>query len=320
MLKDKPIKKGEYAEIMTKYAEHIFRESVSSVETNVKVTAPDGTVREIDVITTLTSGEKFAFEVRDRKTVQGIDWIDQVVGKYAILEFDFVWICTFDGCSLSSNAIKKLNFHSIGWRDFTLLSENTYGRPPILLVEGIELIEDDCKITVNNELYKDVEYIMFEKGKPVSLMNDIKCICSNIIQTNFRDFDKIDEFIYEDKRLLHGIVNNFDSDTVTIKAIIPLRHTVYVDYINEEYTVKNNEEQEILLSTKNKSVFITGDTLVINFEYLASVTEHSILDNSCLINLNILPEVRKGIKKIKFIDAGGEGKFIPMKLYGIRKQ
>lgn len=319
MLKNKPMKKGEYAEIMTKYAEHIFRESISSVDTNVKMIALDETEREIDVVTTLTSGERIAFEVRDRKAAQGIDWIDQVVGKYSTLGFDFVWICTFDGCSLSSGAIKKLKYHNIGWRDFTLLSENICGRPPVLMVEGIELIDEDSEMTVNNELYKDVEYTMSEGENPISLKDNIKNLCRSIIQCNFKDFDKIDEFIYEDKLSLYEIENNFSSETAEIRASIPLKHTVYVDYINEEYMIRNNENQERLLSTENKTVFIAGDTLVVNFEYLARIAVNAILNNNCILNIKTIPEMYKKIKKLKFIDASGKGIFIPMKVYGIKE-
>lgn len=101
-------RQGQYAEVMTEYAEHIYRDSICKTERNYKFIAPEGTEREVDVCTTLKSGEKIAFEVRDRKSTQSIDWVDQIIGKYLTSPFEQVWLCTFDGCSLSSEAIKKL--------------------------------------------------------------------------------------------------------------------------------------------------------------------------------------------------------------------
>lgn len=313
------LKKGEYAEIMTKYAEHIFRESISTVKLNEKIKAPDDTKREIDVITTLTSGEQYAFEVRDRKSVQGIDWIDQIVGKYIDLGFEYVWICTFDGCSLSAEAIKKLRYHNIGWRDFTLLSDNKFDLPPILMVNAVEIIEDGIEITVNGEKYEDLNYMMHEGCENISF----KCTninnCKLTIQENFDAFQNVDEFVFENKLPLEGVQNNFNGEFADIRMEIPLKHKVYVDYIDEEYVVKNNEEEEELLSTRNKSIFITGDTLVINFEYLVKLAKDTVIDDNFILNTGMLPQKYRNISKVKFIDASGEGTIIPMKMYGIKR-
>ena len=56
------LKKGQYAEIMTEYAEHIYRASVSETKRNYMFKSPEGTMREVDICTTLTSGERIAFE------------------------------------------------------------------------------------------------------------------------------------------------------------------------------------------------------------------------------------------------------------------
>ena len=65
------------------------------------------------------------------------------IGKYYDSDFKYVWICTFDGCKLSKDAIKKLEYHHIGWRDFQLLNEFAMEENPIIMISGIELLKDE---------------------------------------------------------------------------------------------------------------------------------------------------------------------------------
>lgn len=313
-------KKGQYAEIMTECAEHIYRESISKTVRNYFFTSSEGTRREVDVCTILTSGEKIAFEVRDRKSVQSIDWVDQVIGKYLNSPFSAVWLCTFDGCSLSSEAIKKLQHYNIGWRDFTLLNECNCNEKPIIIVRGIEIEPSNCVITVNEEVYSDVEVTFRKDDEPISFIKWKTDECKKIIKDNFRVFDNIQYISDEYKLDLSGIENNIESKIVTIKVKIFFKHINYVDYFNEEYNVIDNNNENILVSTRNKSIFVTNDTLAINFGYLSGLHEEAILDNSFIINLDALPEKFRKINNIKFMDISGEGKTIPMKLYAIKRE
>ena len=312
------LKKGQYAEIMTEYAEHIYRASVSETKRNYMFKSPEGTMREVDICTTLTSGERIAFEVRDRHSTQGIDWIDQVIGKYNDSDFKYVWICTFDGCKLSKDAIKKLEYHHIGWRDFQLLNEFAMEENPIIMISGIELLKDEIVVRIGNEVYQDVRFQMTEDSDKESYIDIAIGICTSIIQSNFHQFDEINIFTYTHEQNLNGIKHNFDDEVIKIEIEIHLKHTIFVDYFDEKYIVNNNQNEEILLSTNDKSIFITNDTLIINFGYICDLMETGIIDSNFLINLQTIPEeYRNNLNKVKFVDVSGKGNCIPMKMYGI---
>ena len=273
------LKKGQYAEIMTEYAEHIYRASVSETKRNYMFKSPEGTMREVDICTTLTSGERIAFEVRDRHSTQGIDWIDQVIGKYYDSDFKYVWICTFDGC---------------------------------------KLLKDEIVVRIGNEVYQDVRFQMTEDSDKESYIDIAIGICTSIIQSNFHQFDEINIFTYTHEQNLNGIKHNFDDEVIKIEIEIPLKHTIFVDYFDEKYIVNNNQNEEILLSTNDKSIFITNDTLIINFGYICDLMETGIIDSNFLINLQTIPEeYRNNLNKVKFVDVSGKGNCIPMKMYGI---
>lgn len=312
------MKQGQYAELMAEYTEHIFREAVSKTERNYRFLALEGTLREVNVCTTLTSGEMIALESRDRKSTQSIDWIDQVVGKYLGSPFQKKWVCTFDGCKLSSEAIKKLEYHNIGWRDFTLINTDI-GRKPILTVYGIVLDISDCQLTVDGESYQDLQYSFFPDSEPVSYIKMNSEQVKAAIQTSFAEFMQLDTVTIRERISLNGIENNFGKKSVEVELTIPLRHKVFVDYFNESYIVKNNQQEDTLLSSKDKSIFITNDTMAINFSYFYSFDENIVLDNHFLINLSSLPIECRNIHNVKFMDVKGAGKIIPMKMYGLKE-
>ncbi len=224
------MKQGQYAEIMTEYAEHIYRENINQTERNYRFTASEGTSREVDVCTILTSGEMIAFEVRDRKSTQGIDWIDQIIGKYDGSPFSQIWLCTFDGCSLSSEAIKKLNFRKIGWRDFTLVKNMPdEGIGAALMVEGISPIKDDIEILVNDKKFRDLQ-INTTGQNNLSFQNEKINQFRTIAAVNFLAFYGINFFEIEDELDVDNIKNNFGANYLKIKTVIPLQHKVFVDF------------------------------------------------------------------------------------------
>ena len=116
----KEIKDGKYAEILTEIAEHIYQKNIIKTKKRYILKTPDGNNREIDMVVTLKNGDKIAFEVRDRKGKQGVEWIDQVIGKYKNTEFSKIWICTFGDCNLSKDAIRALKYNKIGWRNIDI--------------------------------------------------------------------------------------------------------------------------------------------------------------------------------------------------------
>ena len=316
-MNENSFKKGQYAELMAEYTEHIFRDEVSKTERNYKFLAPEGALREVDVCTTLLSGEMIALESRDRKSTQSIDWIDQIIGKYIDSPFAKKWVCTFDGCKLSSEAIKKLEHYNIGWRDFTLMNDNLNGKP-ILTVYGVVIDMANSSLLVNGEAYQDLQYSYDQNGTAISYKEMHFEMIDAEIRKDFSVIKQKDFLTIKETVTLGGIHNNIDKEEIEIELTHPLRHKVYVDFFDESYVVRNDKEEDVLLSSKNKSVFITKDTLVINFSYLYSFEENVIMDRFVRIDLSSLPEEYRNINKVKFVDVEGEGKVIPMKLYGLK--
>ena len=130
---------------------------------------------------------------------------------------------------------------------------------------------------------------------------------------------QLDSVIIKERITLQGIVNNFGAESVEVELTMPLRYKVFVDFFNENYIIKNNKQEDILLSSQDKSIFITKDTMAINFSYFYAFDESIILDNRFRINLASLPVEYRNIPKVKFMDVKGEGKIIPMKMYGLKE-
>jgi len=140
------------------------------------------------------------------------------------------------------------------------------------------------------------------------------------VPENFIQFDNINEINWEDDIPLTGITNNFDKDIIKVKLNIPIKHDVFVDYIDEKYLVKNNNETTELFCTHNKSIFITGDTLAIDFSCFYSKDDNIVFENNFLINIEEIVKILGcNINHIRFMDVKGQGKVIPMKIYGMRK-
>ena len=142
MTKSKKIKDGKYAEIINEIAEHIYRDNIETTQRRAKILFPDGNKREIDLLVKLKNGEEIVFEVRDRKGNQGVDWVDQVIGKYKNTRFAKIWICTFGNCNLSKDAIRTLKYNNIGWRNISINSEDITNKP-VLFINAIKALDDD---------------------------------------------------------------------------------------------------------------------------------------------------------------------------------
>lgn len=316
-------KKGKYAELMTEYAEHIYRDRIEKTERNSIFIAPEGTEREVDVSTTLTTGEKIAFEVRDRKSTQGIDWIDQIIGKYIDSPYDYVWLCTFDGCKLSSEAVKKLEHYKIGWRDFYLVApEGVDLKDPVLIVRGIVVDEENLVLTVNGKPYRDLQIAFVKDAPPESIIQRALNELLVVIRHEFGLFDGIGNAVFNEHYDLQGVENNFEEDSIEVKIEVPLIHKVFMDFFDEKYIVRNEGEESVLLSTSEKAVFCTEDTIVVNLSYFGRQFSHRVvLEPNWFLSTKMLPdEMRKRLKNFRFIDAEGTANgIVPMRIYGLRR-
>ncbi|MFA5676034.1 MAG: hypothetical protein WDA65_05875 [Christensenellales bacterium] len=318
------MKQGQYAEIMTEYAEHIYQKHVNKTERNYRFIAAEGTSREVDVCTILTTGEMIAFEVRDRHSTQGIEWIDQIIGKYYGSPFMQVWLCTFDGCTLSSNAIKKLNHHKIGWRDFELVRHSPINSTiPTLMIEGILPIKNEIEILVNGIKYNDLHIETVNcngNDEDISFKDEKVKQFQGIAAANYLAFADINFFKISDDIDVNNIKNNFNASCLSIETTIPLQHKVFMDYFDENYIVKNNHEKTFMVATKEKSVFLTDSQLVINLSFFGNMKKDGVVFNSFFkLNISSIPETyRKQISTWKLIDVNGTGKGMAItKIFGV---
>lgn len=313
-------RKGQYAEIMAEYAEHIFRENLSCTKRGVSIPLPGDIIREIDVIATLHDGKQIAMEVRDRKSVQNIDWIDQVVGKYNGTHFSEIWVCTFDGCTLSSGAIKKLEQHGVRWRDFTLIDfDSEKSGVPVLFLEGISLNSSEEKLTVNGQIQTDLKFICendFGDLAEVSFREMIQDIFRQQISDSYESF--VDQNFWTAKQRVENVDNNFNIDILNIEYQAPIKHHVFVDYFNEAFCIKDDGVNLAdVLSTQDKSLFCVGDTIKINWSFFNRLEEKGIvLKPSVRINVKAIPESYRDILMIDPIDIDGTGKKLITKVIG----
>ncbi len=315
------MKAGKYAEMVTDYAEHAYRDNIEKVERNKKFLSKEDVEREVDVLTTLSNGEEIAFEVRDRHSgAQGIDWIDQVIGKYDGTHFSRVWICTFAGCKLSAGAIKKLQYHGLGWREFTLIKDPlTDNSAPVLYVNGIKPIIEGIEITSNGETMSEMMLTcMDSEGKEVDLS------FRDLIVDSFYEKAKNDIYFFQNAdaykfEIDTNVSNNLGSENLHIEGLLPIKHCVFVDYFNESYAVKNDGVESILILTQRKSLILTNGKLIINWNYIREIAEEgTILDLSFMLNIDAIPEKYRDFSIIGQIQPNGDIKFGITKVIGYR--
>lgn len=101
---------------------------------------------------------------------------------------------------------------------------------------------------------------------------------------------------------------------------LPIIHYTLFDFFSESYIVTNNEIQSNLLVTKNNSVFITDNCIVLNFSYLSNLRNNGYcIDDHYTLNIDAIPEKYKNINKIKIIDIEGNMQDVLTKVVGYKK-
>lgn len=314
---------GKYAEVINEIAEHIYQDNIEKTERRAKIKFPDGNIRELDLLVTLKTSEQIVFEVRDRKGNQGIDWVDQVIGKYKNMKFYKIWICTFGKCNLSKDAIRALEYNNIGWRNIDIYNKESISNEPVLSIDALKLcIDDKCNMTINGEKYKELMIECLDNnGKIIGislkdqLLNEIK----NKIINDYDNYIGINKIDFETIMDIGKIENNFESSRLNIKISIPVVHYELYDFFSENYIVFDDYKENYLLSTKNKSIFITNDYIVLNFSFLADLRDEGyVISNHYLLNIKAIPEKYRNKNKIKIIDVNGNAQDKLIKVIGYK--
>lgn len=317
-------KDGKYAEIINEIAEHVYHDNIKKTERRAKVKFSDGNYREIDLLVTLNNGEQIVFEVRDRRGNQKVDWIDQVIGKYTGMPFSKVWVCTFGDCYLTKDAIRKLNYYNIGWRNIDINNDDSLSENPVLIIDAVKAMDDDSEMIINGQKYRElVVKCINPKGEliDISLREQILNQVKLTVESNFDFYLEKNNIEYEIDVDLGSIPSNFDSNVVKIKINLPLVHYTLYDYFSDNYIVSDNNKQDYLLATKNKSVFITDKYIVLNFSYLSNLkSEGYIISNHYLLFLESIPEKYKGKCKLRIIDVDGNSNAKLMKVMGYKNK
>jgi uncharacterized protein YciU (UPF0263 family) len=320
---NKKIKDGKYAEIINEIAEHIYQDDIEKTERRAKISFPDGNKREIDLLVTLKNKDKIAFEVRDRDGNQGVDWVDQVIGKYKNVDFAKVWICTFGNSYLTKDAIRTLKYNNIGWRNINVNNADEISKEPVLFIDAIKTIDDDSDMEINGEKYKELMIgCMDEKGNifDISLRKQLLMEINSIITSDFDSYLNKNYIEYTTTMDIGAIENNFDSTTIKIKITLPLIHYSLCDYFSEKYIVSDNDKEDYLLATKNKSIFITDKFIVLNFSYLSKLrNEGYIISNHYIIRMTSIPEKYRKKNKMRIIDVDGNSQDTLLKVIGYKQ-
>ena len=315
------VKDGKYAEIINEIAEHIYHDNIEKTEKRAKVLFPDGNKREIDLLVTLKNKDKIVFEVRDRSGNQGVDWVDQVIGKYKNTSFSKVWICTFGDSYLTKDAIRTLKYNNIGWRNIDI-NNNDISNDPVLFINAIKTIDDDSDMEINGEKYKELMLeCIDEKGNTfdISLREQLLQEIREIIVANFDNYVDKSYIEYNKTINIDDLESNFNSSVLKIKITLPLVHYNLCDYFSENYNISNNNEKDYLLSTKNKSIFVTEEYIVLNFSYLSNLrNEGYIISNHYLLKIDSIPERYRKKNKLKIIDVDGNSQDTLLKVVGYK--
>lgn len=314
---------GKYAEVINEIAEHIYQDNIEKTERRAKIKFSDGNIRELDLLVTLKTSEKIVFEVRDRKGNQGVEWVDQVIGKYKNMNFSKIWICTFGKCSLSKDAIRALEYNNIGWKNINICNEKDMSNESVLYINAIKLcVDDKCDLIINGEKYKELIIgCLYKNGKKanISLREQIVNEIKNNIINEYDKYTEINKIDFKTIMDIGDVENNFESSKLNIKISIPVIHYDLFDYFSENYIVSDDYQQKYLLSTKNKSVFITNDYIALNFSFLANLrNEGYIISNHYMLNIKAIPEKYRNKNKIKIIDVNGNSQDKLIKVIGYK--
>lgn len=299
------MKDGKKAEFICNLCEYIYREDLKSTKVREMVKSSDGTVREIDVVVELKDNKKIAFEVRERKGNQSIEWIDQVIGKYLDLKFDEVWVCTFNECSLSKDAVKKLRYHGIGWRNINVTNIDNLDKKPSLIAKAIKIDKDSFNI--KNNCSENIEFSI-EKIRLDSYRK-----CKEFISLNFDKFDGCKKIGIEYDL---SVIN---PDFGTARIEYDLFQFLYTDYFSVEYQIDEKNKIKFLKSCKGESLFLTEDTLVVDFGYISKLFDSdTIINSNFIIDTKFINTINPNIKQMKMINTDNNNKIIPMAIYGLK--
>lgn len=320
---EKTKKDGKYAEIINEIAEHIYQDNIQATERRAKILFPDGNKREIDLLVKLKNKDEIVFEVRDRDGNQGVDWIDQVIGKYKNTNFSKIWICTFGDCYLTKDAIRTLNYNNIGWRNIDVRDDNSISNNPVLFLNAIKTIDDESSLEINGEKYNTLMISCLDdhgNSFDIALREQVLEEIKKIISTNFDYYLDKSCIKYETTIDITGIENNFEVSTLNIKITLPLIHYTLCDYFSESYDISNNQENDYLISTKNKSIFITEEYIVLNFSYLSKLRDEGyIISDHYTLNISTIPKKYQKKNKIKIIDIDGNSQDKLLKVIGYKQ-
>lgn len=312
--------KGKHAEELVELVEHLYRDNIDKTTKNYKWRDKCGASRETDLFVLLKDGKKIAFEVRDRQRVQSIDWIDQVVGKYKDSEFDLIWICTHNKCTLSRDAVKKLNENKIGWRKIT--SSKMENEIKVAEFTYVELDWDNLETSLK-EKFKDI-VIVYQNTQTkeqfeLKLTDIIKQQLMEVLEHEELGCSRLN-FLEGTLEVDHNLFQNIDSDDNFIHYIIPIVYNTFFDYFNEKVEIKDIDENEFVLKSKLNTIFMKSDgTLCINLS-INQIFEGLMLTNNFKIykeNIKkLVPIFNNTVRFIKTHEGTG---IVPLKIWGYNK-
>lgn len=313
---------GKYAEIVNEIAEHIYNDSILSTERRAKIRFPDGNMREVDLLVKTKDGKTIVFEVRDRSGNQPVDWVDQVIGKYKDLECERIWICTFGDCNLSKCAIRSASYNSIGWRNIDL-SESQPGDEPILYIDALKPIKEACTLTVNGDEYDEL-YLQCKTNDgrivDMSLKEEFYKSALTELAEKVSINHNNNSFLYKCTINTDNLLSNMGTKVLNVELSVPITFYTIVDFFVEHYDVDNNGVKENIVISKRKSVFLSEDTITIDFGFLQRIRDEGyIISNAFIINTKAINERYGSKSKIRLIDIDGNCKDIPMRIYGIKR-
>lgn len=87
----------------------------------------------------------------------------------------------------------------------------------------------------------------------------------------------------------------------------------------KDYKKVNNEN--IIITSKNNSIFITNKRLVIDLSYIGKLRDkNTILDSNFAVNIEEIPIEYRNTKKIKFINSEGKEDMKVYKIIGYKNK
>lgn len=318
------MEKWRYAELVTDWAARVYMEDVKEIKRNYRYVFKTGVCQEIDVCVFLKNGNKIAFEVRDRKGKQGSDWIHQVMGKYHNEDFEYIWICTFDECDLSSTAIKVVNYRKIGWLNINVNGNFTESSKPISEVHAIQIVRDRVELYINGDKYSKLIMEGRNQNGEIEQINVTDKVIDNIkeiIKSQFKEYNKFCSIEINFDINLKDMNTNLNKDKNDIKVVVPFEHVEFYDYLSNKFEISGNSENDkgVIISSKEQSIFITDKKLVINLGYISKIkNENMILDDIIKINIKEIPTEYRDTNKIKFINIEGKEEINVYKILGYK--